>query len=142
MGQVLDSNSDQRNGKASKKGACDTPACRASEVDCQQRHHEVNAVGGNQDKLLLPCNEIRQVQWTADQTAMIHSTGNACYATYVPMAGFFMRGRMAGMKAISASIIVLSGAIMVSVGATQHDYTKFVVCTFGGILGWVGITDW
>lgn len=47
------------------------------------------------------------------------------------------------MKTISASIIVLAGAIIFATGATiQHNDTKMFVCFVGGGLGIVGLWFW
>ena len=44
------------------------------------------------------------------------------------------------MKAISASIIVLSGALLLAVGATiEHDETQLVTVAIGGALCVVGL---
>jgi hypothetical protein len=47
------------------------------------------------------------------------------------------------MKSISASIIVLAGAVAFSTGATiQHDQTQMFVCSVGLLLGLVGLSGW
>jgi hypothetical protein len=59
------------------------------------------------------------------------------------VAGFFMRGRMSGMKAIRSSIVVLAGAITFSVGATiSHTDTQLTVCIVGAVLGLGGVYAW
>jgi hypothetical protein len=59
------------------------------------------------------------------------------------MAGFFMRGRMGGMKSISASIVVLAGALTFSIGATiAHGDTQLAVCIPGAVLGIGGLYAW
>jgi hypothetical protein len=47
------------------------------------------------------------------------------------------------MKAISASIIVLSGAIVFAAGAlTNHGDTQLFVCSAGGLLAIIGFCAW
>jgi hypothetical protein len=47
------------------------------------------------------------------------------------------------MKAISASIIVLAGAIIFATGAiVQHDDTQLFVCFVGAGLGMIGLLFW
>jgi hypothetical protein len=54
-----------------------------------------------------------------------------------------MHGRMGGMKAISASIIVLAGSLTFAIGgAIQHSDTQMVVCLVGTVLGIVGLISW
>ena len=49
-----------------------------------------------------------------------------------------MRGRIGGMKAISASIIVLAGAVLITV---HGDVPNFIGCVIGaaGFLTWAAI---
>ena len=50
---------------------------------------------------------------------------------------------MAAMKAISASIVILTGSLMVAIGATaQHADTQTLVCIFGGIVVAAGLYGW
>jgi hypothetical protein len=50
---------------------------------------------------------------------------------------------MAGMKSISASIIVLAGALTFAIGGTiQHSDTQSVVCIVGIALGILGLGAW
>jgi low temperature requirement protein LtrA len=47
------------------------------------------------------------------------------------------------MKAISASIITLAGAVVFSVGATiNHSDTRAFVCVVGGALALIGLYVW
>lgn len=47
------------------------------------------------------------------------------------------------MKAISASIIVLAAAVMISVGShVQHNDTKAFVQFVGCVVGLIGLTSW
>ena len=47
------------------------------------------------------------------------------------------------MKAISAAIVVLAGAIVFAAGAiVQHNDTQIFVCSVGGVLGLVGLYSW
>jgi hypothetical protein len=47
------------------------------------------------------------------------------------------------MKAISASIVVLAGAIVFAQGVTiQHSDTQLFVCLVGGALGLAGLSFW
>jgi hypothetical protein len=47
------------------------------------------------------------------------------------------------MKAISASIVVLSGAYIFATGAAiQHSDTKMFVCLAGGVLVIIGLWGW
>jgi hypothetical protein len=47
------------------------------------------------------------------------------------------------MKAISASIIVLAGALTFAIGATiMHSDTQLAVCIVGAVLGIGGIYAW
>jgi len=60
-----------------------------------------------------------------------------------PLVRFFMRGRIGGMKAISASIIVLAGALTFAIGATiMHSDTQLAVCIVGAVLGIGGVYAW
>jgi hypothetical protein len=60
-----------------------------------------------------------------------------------PMLYHARRGRMVGMKAISASIVVLSGAVILSVGACiRHGDTSIVICLIGSLVGAAGIAGW
>jgi hypothetical protein len=47
------------------------------------------------------------------------------------------------MKAISASIVVFTGAAMFVAGAFhQHTDTKMVVCAAGMVVGLIGLVAW
>lgn len=47
------------------------------------------------------------------------------------------------MKAISASIIVLAGAVLLAVGANiQHGDTNLVVSAIGCLVGLIGLAGW
>ena len=50
---------------------------------------------------------------------------------------------MGGMKAISASIIVLAGSLTFAIGGTiQHSDTQTFVCLVGIVLGIAGLISW
>jgi hypothetical protein len=50
---------------------------------------------------------------------------------------------MSGMKAISASIVVLAGSLTFAIGGTiQHSDTQLVVCIVGIALGIFGLATW
>jgi hypothetical protein len=47
------------------------------------------------------------------------------------------------MKAVSSSIIVLAGALLLAAGAMiNHADTQFFVCSVGTLLGLVGLVAW
>lgn len=46
------------------------------------------------------------------------------------------------MKAISASVIVLSGAALLCVGSTVHDGTQPFIYLCGVVVGIIGLAGW
>lgn len=47
------------------------------------------------------------------------------------------------MKAISASIVVLAAAVMISGGASiEHDDTQMFVMGVGCVVGFLGVLSW
>jgi hypothetical protein len=56
MGEALNPHSGQPNGDAPEQAARETPGGRAREIGGKEQHRQVNAIGRDQDEVLMPCH--------------------------------------------------------------------------------------